>query len=145
MTELKSISFRLRPQTHERLRQMAEVSNRSMVGALEGAVDAAWQTIYLPAIKEAEQLAERGRELVRVIEERLGPAFWRDDGVHELGFEPTPEGRVVLHAGKARYTTDAEGGIFKVYSRGGRAEFAAITEDGLGDVQAVPLVSPAMN
>ncbi len=145
MTELKSISFRLKPQTHERLRQMAATSNRTMVGALEGAVDAAWQTIYLPAIREAEERAKRGRKLVELLEERLGPRFWREDEATEVGFEPAPHGGVIVHAGAARYVDEGEGRVFKLYVKGGRIESAPVLEDGLGDWTTTPMGDPILN
>jgi predicted transcriptional regulator len=142
----QAVTFRIRPETNARLREMAELTDRTMVSVVELAIKFLHEHHFLPIRQESEKRAYAGIDLVERLEERLGPQFWRHDGVNELTFGTTDEGQVVVVAGEQRYLEAKDGRLLKARVRGGQLTFEAIEEDGsLGDPMAVPVGDPALN
>ena len=143
---LKPIAFRLRPEVHARLREMAELADRPMVEVVSKAIDTFYEAEFQGARTLAEQQAQEGVALVRKLEERLGRAFWREDGVTELSFAMTEHGRPIVIAGAHRYLEHEDGRLLQAHVRGGNLLVAPIEEDGsIGDRMALPVGEPALN
>jgi len=124
---------------------MAKVSDRSMTDLMDAAINTFWEHTYRPIRAREEERVRRGLDLLRRLEARLGPKFWREDGVMEVGFEMTPEGRIILRAGQAHYFEEDGGRLVKAHHKGGRASFAPIDDDGLGDWMVTPMAEPSLN
>lgn len=140
------MAFRLDERTRDRIREMAELSKLPMTDVVTAAIDALYEEKFQARRAQAEKEADRAVALMRRLEERLGPAFWRKDGVTELNFAATDDGRPIVVAGQERYLEHVDGRLMKARVQGGSLLIAPIEDDGtIGDRMAVPVGEPALN
>lgn len=146
MAASKPTAFRLPEKVDAKLAEMAQLAETTKTQVLITAIETLYERDYKERRTLAEQQAAAGVALVRKVEERLGKAWWREDGVTELSFGLTEDGRVIVLAGEDRYLEHQDGRLLKARVRGGHLVIASIEEDGsLGDPMAMPLGQPALN
>jgi hypothetical protein len=135
------MSVRLRPDVETKLDQVAEQTGLKKAEIINRAI-----CVMHDAVQgEARESAARSTKLLARLKLALGEQFWRDFGVDEVAFEAAPSGRVAVHVADVRFMDDDSGGLLAARLRGGRAEFAEVTDAGLGEWIAAPLGDPILN
>lgn len=133
--------FKFRPDVRRRLEEMAETGDRSMTAVVTAAVNRLYDE-HVEQRRFIEERATRGMALLARVEERLGEKFYR--GCGEVGFELTPQGRVLVHVGNTRYFEEG-GKLVAARVRGDSADFSPIGPNGELDWMSTPIGTPAMN
>ena len=146
MAASKATAFRIPEKVDAHLAEMAQLAETTKTQVLITAIETLYERDYKERRTAAEKQAAQGVELVRRLEAILGKAWWREQGVTQLDFAPTEDGRVVVLAGEDRYLEHVDGRLMKARVRGGHLLIAPIGEDGtVGDSMAMPLGQPALN
>lgn len=139
---MEVVGVRLADDERARLDEMAEYTECSRSHVLRAGLGAVYRQFQHERTR-AEERARRGLELLDDLKERLGDDFYK--GHEGVGFEITPEGRVMVHVGDRHYFREDNGELVVGRIKGGRAEFSPIGPNGELDWMVTALGEPDLN
>ena len=133
--DAQAMSFRLRTESSDQLKEMAQYTERSMTSVLELAIGQL-HGYFERQRKVSEERATRGVALLKRLKAQLGDDFYKGTG--GVAFELTEEGRVLLHCGGLTYfEEDNTKQLVAAREADGTPQLAVVEGGGLGEWREV--------